>query len=198
MCVLQFVKRMFFNLRASGRLFFAVAFLGCLVLSAGAKPYGLTARPAIGAFLNGTMPETAPGISGNWSAVVAFTNLLFTNAVGLTFVPGTDELCVWEREGRVWTFQNSAGATRKKLMLDIHNQCQGWDDSGLLGRGVPSGLRDEPCRFRLLHLGQAWHGRGRSLHAPESNAARHLPRPALAFYPRRERRGHSRLRNGVH
>ena len=48
-------------------------------------------------------------------------------------MPGTDELCVWEREGRVWSFQNSPGATEKKLVLDIHNQCQGWDDSGLLG-----------------------------------------------------------------
>ena len=103
------------------------------VFMAHAQPYGLDSRPQIGAFLNGTMPETAPGISGNWSAVVAFPNLLFTNAVGLTFVPGTDELCVWEREGRIWTFENSPGVTQKKLVLDIHNQCQGWDDSGLLG-----------------------------------------------------------------
>ena len=112
---------------------FAFAFLSCLVSSAVAKPYGLTTRPPIGAFLNGTMPETAPGISGNWSAVVAFTNLLFTNAVGLTSVPGTKELCVWEREGRIWTFQNSPGTAQKKLVLDLSRQCQGWDDSGLLG-----------------------------------------------------------------
>ena len=99
----------------------------------GEKPYGLTNRPAVGAFLNGAMPEIAPAISGNWSAVVAFTNLLFTNSVGLTCVPGADELCVWEREGRVWTFENSSDTTEKKLVLDIHDQCQGWDDSGLLG-----------------------------------------------------------------
>ncbi|HTV76069.1 MAG TPA: PQQ-dependent sugar dehydrogenase, partial [Candidatus Baltobacteraceae bacterium] len=111
----------------------SLALLGSLVISAGAKPYGLAARPDVGAFLNGAMPETAPGISGNWSAVVAFPNLLFTNAVGLAPVPGTDELCVWEREGRIWTFENSPGVTEKKLVLDIHNQCQGWDDSGLLG-----------------------------------------------------------------
>jgi len=131
---------MFFKLRASGRLFFAFAFSCCLVFSANAKPYGLAVRPAIGAFLNGTMPETAPGISGNWSAVVAFTNLLFTNSVGLTPVPGTDELCVWEREGRVWTFPNNQGTTQKKLLLDIHNQCQGWDDSGLLGLAFHPGF----------------------------------------------------------
>jgi uncharacterized repeat protein (TIGR03806 family) len=98
-----------------------------------ANPYGLDSRPSLGPFLNTTMPETAPGISGDWSAVEAFPNLLFTNAVGLTSVPGTDELCVWEREGRVWTFENKPGVTQKKLALDVHNQCQGWDDSGLLG-----------------------------------------------------------------
>ncbi len=48
-------------------------------------------------------------------------------------IPGTDELCVWEREGRLWSFQNAPGAAAKKLVLDISNQCQGWDDSGLLG-----------------------------------------------------------------
>ncbi len=58
---------------------------------------------------------------------------MFTNSVGLAPVPGSDQLAVWEREGRVWTFENSTGVTEKKLVLDIHNQCQGWDDSGLLG-----------------------------------------------------------------
>jgi uncharacterized repeat protein (TIGR03806 family) len=115
------------------------ALLGGFTFSAGARPdgpgeaYGLVARPKVGAFLNGVMPEVAPGLSGNWMAVNAFTNLLFTNSVGLAPLPGTDQLCVWEREGRIWSFQNSPGATKKKLVLDIHDQCQGWDDSGLLG-----------------------------------------------------------------
>jgi uncharacterized repeat protein (TIGR03806 family) len=117
-----------------------LALLGGSIFSAGAKPYGLTNRPAIGAYLNGSMPEIAPAISGNWSAFNAFTNLVFTNSVGLTFVPGTDELCVWEREGRVWTFENNPGATQKKLVLDIHDQCQGWDDSGLLGLAFHPGF----------------------------------------------------------
>jgi uncharacterized repeat protein (TIGR03806 family) len=109
------------------------ALLAGFAIAIGAKPYGLTNRPPVGPFLNGAMPEIAPSISGNWSAVVAFTNLVFTNNVGLAAIPGTDKLCVWEREGRVWTFQNSPGVAEKKLVLDIHDQCQGWDDSGLLG-----------------------------------------------------------------
>ncbi len=83
--------------------------------------------------MNDTLPEVAPAISGNWTAVVAFTNLLFTNSVGLAPVPDSNLLCVWEREGRIWFFDNSPGATEKKLVLDLHDQCQGWDDSGLLG-----------------------------------------------------------------
>ncbi|HLX94239.1 MAG TPA: PQQ-dependent sugar dehydrogenase [Verrucomicrobiae bacterium] len=127
------MKRLCLIPPASGKWFFAFVLFLCLGFSTSAKPYGLDSRPAIGPFLNGTMPETAPGISGDWSAVAAFPNLLFTNAVGLTFVPGTDELCVWEREGRIWTFENNPGVTHKKLVLDLSNQCQGWDDSGLLG-----------------------------------------------------------------
>jgi uncharacterized repeat protein (TIGR03806 family) len=104
-----------------------------LIFSAEAKPYGLERVPQTGAFLNGAMPEIAPPISGNWSAVDAFTNLLFTNAVGLTSVPDSNLLCVWEREGRIWTFENSPDSATKTLAIDLHDQCQGWDDSGLLG-----------------------------------------------------------------
>jgi uncharacterized repeat protein (TIGR03806 family) len=114
-------------------MMFMLALAGVAVVSADAKPWGITAVPATGPFLNGALPEVAPSISGNWSAVVAFTNLLFTNSVGLAPVPGTDDLCVWEREGRIWTFRNSPGTAEKKLVLDLSNQCQGWDDSGLLG-----------------------------------------------------------------
>jgi uncharacterized repeat protein (TIGR03806 family) len=131
----------------------SLVLLGSFFLSAGAKPvfsdksYGLTNRPCLGAFLNGVLPEIAPTISGNWTAVNAFTNLLFTNSVGLTAVPGTDELCVWEREGRIWSFHNSPGTTEKKLVLDIHNQCQGWDDSGLLGIAFHPGFATNHFMF---------------------------------------------------
>jgi uncharacterized repeat protein (TIGR03806 family) len=130
-----------------------LALLGSTVFAAAAKPaaaekpFGLTNRPCIGAFLDGAMPEVAPSISGNWSAAVAFTNLLFTNSVGLTLVPDSDRLCVWEREGRVWTFQNSAGAGEKKLVLDISHQCQGWDDSGLLGIAFHPGFATNHFMF---------------------------------------------------
>ncbi len=141
------MKSQFFSPPASGKWFCALLLFLSLALFAHAKPYGLNSRPLIGAFLNGTMPEIAPGISGNWSAVEAFPNLLFTNAVGLTYVAGTDELCVWEREGRIWTFENNPGVTRKKLVLDLSNQCQGWDDSGLLGVAFHPGFATNHFMF---------------------------------------------------
>ena len=118
---------------------FLVLLVGVFI-SANADPYGLDSRPRAGAFLDGVMPEIAPAISGNWSAIDAFPNLSFTNSVGLTSIPGTDELCVWEREGRVWTFKNSPGVKQKTLAVDVHNQCQGWDDSGLLGVAFQAGF----------------------------------------------------------
>ena len=140
LCAVPIVIKLF---RTNRQWLLSFILLGSCFLSAEARPvvsekfYGLTNRPAIGAFLNGVMPEVAPSISGNWSAVNAFTNLLFTNSVGITFVPdstsGSNQLCVWEREGRIWSFETNPGTTEKKLVLDIHNQCQGWDDSGLLG-----------------------------------------------------------------
>ena len=109
--------------------------LACLTACAalGAPPYGLEKREPIGPFLNGRMPELGPGISGNWSAVVAFPNLAFKNALGLCPLPGGSRLVVWEREGRVWSFENRGDVSEKKLVLDISDRTQGWDDSGLLG-----------------------------------------------------------------
>ena len=96
------------------------------------QPRPSESRPNAAPFLNGTLPEAAPPPA--WRAVVAFPHLLFTNAVGLTPVPGTANLlCVWEREGRIWTFTNAAESRLKHLVADLSQQCQGWDDCGLLG-----------------------------------------------------------------
>jgi uncharacterized repeat protein (TIGR03806 family) len=111
----------------------ALLALGLLPLMGASAPYGLPDRQPIGPFLNGKMPELGPGISGNWQTVVAFPKLLFKNALGLCPMPGTSRLVVWEREGRIWSFENQAGAADRKLILDITDHCQGWDDSGLLG-----------------------------------------------------------------
>ena len=73
MGVFRFVKRMFVQRSREWQMVFCLRVVRVvLFFPPTPRPYGLTVRPPIGAFLNGTMPETAPGISGNWSAVVAF------------------------------------------------------------------------------------------------------------------------------
>ena len=148
-----------------------IALLAGFTVPIFARPYGLTGRQPTGAFLNGVLPEVAPTISGNWSAVNAFTNLLFTNSVGLTSVPGTDELCVWEREGRVWLFKNSPDVTEKKLVLDVSNQCQGWDDSGLLGVAFHPGFATN----HLMFVYYTWVKPGTVAGSPTTRPVPNLP-----------------------
>lgn len=117
-----------------------------------AQAFGLTARPLIGPFLNDVMPEAAPLLSANWTVVPAFPNLVFTNVLGVTAVPGTNLLCAWEREGRVWMFVNDSNAVTKTLVVDISNQCQGWDDSGLLNLVFHPGFATN----RFMYLYYTW------------------------------------------
>src|SRR5262245_36883799 len=94
-----------------------------LVLAAAApvlgQPYGLDSRPSVGPFLNQTLPEEAPSVSGGWSAVPAFPNITFIHPLGVTHMPGTPNLVVWELEGKVWSFQNNPSVSTKTLALDI-------------------------------------------------------------------------------
>lgn len=101
---------------------------------ASAQDYGLAARPDVGAYFDGVMPPTPPAVATNWTTVVAFPGLHFDNAMGLLPMPGTNKLVVWEREGRIHQFENSTATTDagKSLMLNLSNQCQGWDDMGML------------------------------------------------------------------
>lgn len=110
----------------------ALLLLPCVSTQA-ADPYGLQMRPSFSAFHGGALPENAPVVSGTWSVKVAFPNLTFVNAMGLLPVPGTNTLVVWEREGRVYAFDNHPSTSVKTSILDISNKVQGWDDSGLLG-----------------------------------------------------------------
>ena len=96
------------------------------------EPCGLDSRVAMGLYLDARMPELAPDVAGNWKTVPAFPKLAFKNPIGLCVFTDSKNLVVWEREGRVWTFANDSNSESKKLVLDLSNQCQGWDDSGLL------------------------------------------------------------------
>ena len=97
-----------------------------------AKSGVLPKRMPFGAFSEGVFPKVAPILAGDWSTRVAFPKLTFQNPMGLCAVPGSSDLLVWEREGRVWRFRNDPGTAEKTLVLDLSTSCQGWHDSGLL------------------------------------------------------------------
>ena len=116
----------------------ALASCGFLALSlpATAQAYGLTSRPDVDAYFDGTFPAEPPSIPANWSTVEAFPNLSFLNPVGLIPIQGTNKLLVWEREGRIYAFDNDPATSTKTLVVDLSANTQGWDDSGLLGVAV--------------------------------------------------------------
>ena len=100
---------------------------------ASAQGHGLTARPNVAPYLDGVMPPQPPAIGSDWSTAVAFPNLTFLNPMGIHQMPGQNKMVVWEREGRVYLFEKSPAVAAKTLIIDVSNQCQGWDDSGLMG-----------------------------------------------------------------
>jgi len=118
----------------------AAAFVGVRPSVVLGQPYGLATRPAIGPFLNDQLPRTGPALASDWTAVVAFTNLTFSFPLGVTPMPGTGQLVVWEREGLVWSFTNHPASATRKLILNLTNQCQGWFECGLLGLAFHPGF----------------------------------------------------------
>jgi glucose/arabinose dehydrogenase/mono/diheme cytochrome c family protein len=119
-------------MRGARALFlWAVLALAGAVPARAQAPYGLASRPAVGAYFDGAFPKTPP-VLGDWSTVDAFPNLSFLNPMGIVQVPNRNQMLVFEREGRVYLIDHSPAAATKKLALDISNQCQGWDDCGLL------------------------------------------------------------------
>jgi uncharacterized repeat protein (TIGR03806 family) len=98
-----------------------------------AQPYGLTARPAIGPYLNNLLPSGAPVAAGAWQTVKAFPNLTFATPTFLVAEPASNRLLVGGDQGLIWSFDNNSAATTKSVFLDLREHCQGYNGCGLLG-----------------------------------------------------------------
>jgi glucose/arabinose dehydrogenase len=72
-------------------------------------------------------------LPANYRLVPAFPGISFSDPVGLSEAPGTGQLVVAERDGRLFAFENRADVASKQLMLDLSSHTQGDVDSGLLG-----------------------------------------------------------------
>lgn len=132
----------------------ALFLLSGFASSAAAQAYGLAERPDVEAYYDGILPPQAPVVASDWSTVLAFPNLTFLNPVGLTHIPGTNKLLVWEREGKIWCFDNTPSTATKTLVVDLSTNCQGWDDSGMLGVAVHPNFANN----RQIFLWYNWRG----------------------------------------
>ena len=99
--------------------------------AAHAQPYGLTAKPTVGAYYDNVFPPTPP-VVGSFTAVDAYPNLTFVNPMGILQVPGQNKMLVFDREGHAYIFDKESTTATKTLVLDISDRCQGWDDAGLM------------------------------------------------------------------
>jgi glucose/arabinose dehydrogenase len=72
-------------------------------------------------------------LPANYRLVPAFPGVSFSDPVGLSEAPGTGQLVVAERGGKLFAFENRADVASKQLMLDLSDHTQGDIDSGLLG-----------------------------------------------------------------
>ncbi len=92
---------------------------------------GLDALPRAAPFLR--MPANGSVTSNGWQAVPVAPELTFDSPVLLVEAPGTGQLFVLEREGRIFSFDAQAPSPEKHLVLDLSDVTQGLSDCGLLG-----------------------------------------------------------------
>ncbi|MEO5916499.1 MAG: discoidin domain-containing protein [Luteolibacter sp.] len=93
---------------------------------------GLNAPEAIGAFLNGAFPVTAPGEASPWTTENAFPNLTFVDPLWLTPVPGGNDLLLVGKNGQLWRFPRSASTTQSQVVkvLEWVGNTQSSEDQG--------------------------------------------------------------------
>ncbi len=131
--------------------FWALAFLLASPLSAQTTG-GLDRAEAVGAFLNGALPNRTPRPStGSWRLVNAFPNLTFIDPVQMVPVPFSNRLMVVEKAGRLTVFNNLETTTSKTVLLDIRSQVESSHDSGMMGLAFHPefGTPDSPNRHYL-------------------------------------------------
>src|SRR4051812_42481866 len=112
-----------------GRFYFAALCAVLTTIAVRAQPYGMEARPSVGAFLNGALPSGVSAGSGAFRTVNAFPNLTFDTPTFLLAEPGTNRLLIGSDRGVIWTIDDSAGASSKATFLDLSAHTQGYNGS---------------------------------------------------------------------
>ncbi len=98
-----------------------------------AQSYGLNSGAAIGAYLNNSLPTTAPNSTATYDVTVAYTNLVFNLPLFLTPYPRTNLMVLIEKNGIIRTFPNrpNVGVSEVNVLLDISSKVFNISDSGM-------------------------------------------------------------------
>lgn len=83
-------------------------------------------------YFDGVFPTQAPGLT-SWKVENAFPNLDFTDPLWIAQVPGSDQMLVVEKAGRILRFQKNAAVTEAErvVALDFSSVVQTSEDQGL-------------------------------------------------------------------
>jgi glucose/arabinose dehydrogenase len=134
-----------------------LALLGCIlwVVPCAGQQFGRAAPVPVGGYLNGVFPAATPGLEGDWMTVRSFPNLTFTDPMWLTPWPGSEDLLMVERTGRLKRFANDQDAVQAdvSVVLDWTGRTQTRGDEGGMYSAVFHPLfanPDSPRRFLYL------------------------------------------------
>ncbi|WP_367871191.1 PQQ-dependent sugar dehydrogenase [Luteolibacter sp. Populi] len=86
----------------------------------------------MGAYFNGTFPNSPPGDPSGWAVENAFPNLTFTDPMMLSEIPGLNEFMVVGKNGQIWRFPKNAAATmpQRVLVADLTARVETSEDQG--------------------------------------------------------------------
>ncbi|MCW1915105.1 PQQ-dependent sugar dehydrogenase [Luteolibacter sp. GHJ8] len=87
----------------------------------------------VGAYFNGVFPAEAPGASPGFASANAFPELTFTDPMWIAEIPGTSDMVVVEKSGRLKRFpkERQSGPREVSVALDLGSRVQISEDQGL-------------------------------------------------------------------
>lgn len=118
---------------SSGHIYLLLAVVTGIFLGGGklkGSP-GLDGPVAIGAFLNNSFPSVEPTGISEWTVRETFMGINISLPMHLAPYPGTNKLLCVAKEGRVFLFENTPGATVTETFLDLRSKVFNSSDSGM-------------------------------------------------------------------
>ena len=128
---------------------------GLVVTPAEGQQPGRAAPSPIEPYLNGVFPSAPPGQANSWRTVRAFPDLTFTDPISMAPWPGTNDLLLVERLGRLVRFPNRQSATTNDVSVILNWRARtqaSADDGGFYAVAFHPRFADPVAPRRFLFL----------------------------------------------